>query len=238
MFLRLLAIPVIVMALPGQRTDPPHKLVHQLADHILAAWPQDFSPAAWLRPHVHKTSFVGGISRYDGRTRGNCYSTKGSAATDENMRILVLGGGGGTFGEQDIRSAQRVPNTTWHALGESAGTWTNDPWEAICGADVVVSHAGQSSVADIAAARRPAVVVPQERPFDEQHATARMLETRGMAIVLPQWPAAASWPAVLQCAQAIDTSGWAQWQTEGAAARAAAVIEQTTCRWMKAAGRL
>ena len=37
---RLLGVPVVVMAMPGDRIDAPHDLVYQAADHILAAWPE------------------------------------------------------------------------------------------------------------------------------------------------------------------------------------------------------
>ncbi len=66
-FARLLGVPVIVVALPGERFDAPHALVHRLADHIIAAWPQDLYVPAWLRPYEDKTSYVGGISRFEER---------------------------------------------------------------------------------------------------------------------------------------------------------------------------
>jgi hypothetical protein len=52
----------------------------------------------------------------------------------------------------------------------------------MCAADVVITHAGQSCVADVAAARRPAIVLPQPRPFDEQHATAETLRRHRLAV--------------------------------------------------------
>jgi len=57
-FVRLLGVPVIVMAMPGQRTDAPHVLVHQIADRIVAAWPGELYEPDWLRTHAHKTSYV------------------------------------------------------------------------------------------------------------------------------------------------------------------------------------
>lgn len=93
-----------------------------------------------------------------------------------------------------------------------------------------VSHAGQNSIADIAAARRPAVVIPQPRPFDEQHMTASVLGRHGLAVTAPRWPSGGDWPAVLQRACATDPGRWRQWQVHGAAARAAAAIESTAAR--------
>src|SRR5690349_14761773 len=56
---RLLGVPVIVVAMPGERTDAPHELVYRLADHILACWPSALYNPAWLRPHRHKVSYIG-----------------------------------------------------------------------------------------------------------------------------------------------------------------------------------
>jgi UDP-N-acetylglucosamine--N-acetylmuramyl-(pentapeptide) pyrophosphoryl-undecaprenol N-acetylglucosamine transferase len=65
LFVRLLGVPVIVMTMPGERTDGPHDLVHQLADHIVAAWPQELYEPEWLHAYDAKTSYVGGISRFE-----------------------------------------------------------------------------------------------------------------------------------------------------------------------------
>lgn len=72
-FVRLLGTPVIVVALPGKRTDAPHLLVHRLADHIVAAWPRALCVPSWLRQYDDKTTSIGGISRFDGRA---CSDTK------------------------------------------------------------------------------------------------------------------------------------------------------------------
>ncbi len=55
---------------------------------------------------------------------------------------------------------------------------------------VIVAHCGQNAVAEIAAARRPAILVPQHRPFDEQQAMAEALRHGGLPVdVLDAWPA-------------------------------------------------
>jgi len=60
-----------------------------------------------------------------------------------------------------------------------------------------VTHAGQSAIADVAAAQRPAVIIPQPRPFDEQRATARVLRQYRLAVVSRHWPDQRAWPALL-----------------------------------------
>ena len=101
----------------------------------------------------------------------------------------------------------------------------------MCAADVVITHAGQSCVADVAAARRPAIVLPQPRPFDEQHATAETLRRHRLAVATRGWPDARAWRCFIGRVRASDPSRWEQWQTSGAAARAAEAIETTVCQY-------
>lgn len=222
-FLRLMGVPVIVMALPGERIDAPHLLAHRLAEHIVAAWPEHLSAPSWLQQYAAKTSYVGGISRFDGREIV-CAAT--SDQTEPSLRVLVLNGRGDVFGEAAIRKAARAcPSSTWTVMGGSASSWAGDPWPQICAANVVITHAGQSCVADVAAAGRPAVVIPQPRPFDEQHATADALRRLRLAVVTRDWPDARSWPALLATASTTDPTRWRHWHVHGAAARAASAIE-------------
>lgn len=224
-FVRLLGVPVIVMAMPGQRTDAPHALVYRLADHILAAWPRELAEPEWLRPYADKTTYVGGISRFDGRAVD--LSEKNGTPT-----VLVLGGTGGSLVTMETVAAcaQASPEFRWHTLGVPGGPWVQDPWPAICAADIVVTHAGQNCVADVAVAERPAIVIPQARPFDEQLATADVLGRHDLATVADSWPAPPLWPGLLDCARGTDPPRWAQWRTAGAAARAAEAIESVTQR--------
>jgi Glycosyltransferase family 28 C-terminal domain len=231
-FVRLLGVPVIVMALPGKRIDAPHLLAHRLADHIVATWPKELCVPAWLRFYEDKTSYVGGVSRFDGRdipattTAEHCES---SFPTTVLMLAGADGLGAGPEALQECATAQ--PGATWTTLGTSESDWADDPWPQICGADVVVTHAGQSAVADVAAAQRPAVIIPQPRPFDEQQATARVLRQFRLAVVARAWPDQRAWPALLTQARAAEPEKWRRWQVRGAAARAADAIEATARRY-------
>ena len=228
-FIRLLGVPVIVMAPPGKRLDAPHLLVHRLADHIIAAWPEQLCVPSWLRSYADKTSYVGGISRFDGCETA-CGPTS-SRTSSSPLQVVVLGGRGLAFGDAAIEeAAQACPDTTWTTLGGNGRSWTVDPWSHICAADVVVTHAGQSCIADVAAAERPAVVIPQPRPFDEQHATAGVLRRYRLAVVSRGWPDARAWPGLLTHASAGEPTRWRRWQVRGAAARAASAIEATARR--------
>jgi hypothetical protein len=218
-FVRLLGVPLVTVTLPGERTDAPHLLVHRLADRIVAAWPHELATPEWLRPHADKTAYVGGISRFDGRT------ISAPAQRPTHTEVLVLGGaeGLGVAPAELRRAAAAVPDSTWTVLG--GAEWVDDPWPLICAADVVVTHAGQNCIADVAAARRPAIVMPQQRPYAEQHATARVLQRHALAEVVAHWPEPRSWPTLIDRARSLDAQRWRRWCVEGAAARAAQSID-------------
>ncbi|HCS57710.1 MAG TPA: hypothetical protein DIW80_11235 [Gordonia polyisoprenivorans] len=221
-FARLMGVPVVVIAMPGQRSDPPHRLAHRVADAIVAPWPRELYRPGWLDEFGEKTTFTGGISRHDGRR----------IDVDECRRsdVLVMTGTGGSHTDSgDVeRLAADHPNLSIRGLGASFGTWVDDPWPDLCSARLVVINAGQGSVADVATAQRPALVLPQHRPFDEQHATATTLRRADLATVAPQWPSPQSWEAILDAARhpGRRPPEWGRWRTAGAAGRAAEVIEE------------
>ena len=128
-------------------------------------------------------------------------------------------------------TAALIAEITWKTLGLRGGPRTSDPWPDICAADVVITHAGQSCVADVATARRPAIVLPQSRPFNEQHVTAETLRRHRLAVATGGWPDGRAWRRFIGQARASDSSRWEQWQTTGAAARAAEAIETTVCQY-------
>ncbi|MGK8524861.1 glycosyltransferase [Nocardia asteroides] len=226
---RLHGVPVVAMALPGTRTDPAHQLVHRVAERLIAAWPRGLYNPLWLHPYADKTCYVGGISRFAERVPVR--ATRG----DERPVVLVLGGAGGApFTAAMVRAcAARHSRYRWRSIG--SGDWVDDPWPQLCEADVIVSHAGQSAVADIAAAGKPAILIPADRPFGEQRATGRALAAAGMALVLDRWPALDEWPTLLARARELDTDRWRWWHTRGAAARAAAAIGEIDARDLRPA---
>ena len=211
-FVRLLGIPVVVVALPGDRSDTPHQLGYRMADRILAAWPRELCRPDWLRQFDPKVAYVGGISRFEGR-----------ANPDEDGRgagIVVLSGADGITIDEN-----RWAGLPYTRLGASASDWVEDPWPQLTKAAAIVTHAGQNSIADVALAQRPTIVIPQRRPYGEQYATAAVLRRYGLAAVMPDGPRPVAIATLLKHARTLDPQRWRQWRVDGGATRAARVIE-------------
>lgn len=215
---RLLGVPVMAVAMPGSRADAPHVLGYDLADRLLAQWPVDLGVDDSLRPYLAKTDETGLISLFDGRP------VPAPTPRDDDRRTVLLlsGGGGSAITAADLeRARDSTPGWRWRVVG-SLGEWVEDVWPLLHEADVVVTAAGQNSVADVATARRPAVVLPEDRPHGEQHATADLLERTGIATVVRAWPE--DWAPVLDAAARVPDR-WHLLRPDGAAERAAAALE-------------
>ncbi|MGY2113059.1 glycosyltransferase [Nocardia gipuzkoensis] len=217
---RLHGVPVVAMVLPGTRADPAHQMVHRVADRLIAPWPRGLYDPWWLHPYADKTHYVGGITRFAGRVPVR------TDRADQRPVVLVLGGTGGVPSTAAMvrACAARHRRYRWRSIG--SGDWVDDPWPQLCEADVIVSHAGQAAVADIAAAGKPAVLIPADRPFGDQRATGRALADAGMALTLDRWPGLDDWPGLLARAGELDTDRWRWWHTRGAAARAAVAVSE------------
>ena len=89
---RLLGVRVVVVAGPGVRLDPPHRLAYALASRIVVPWPESVYRPAYLDDYRPKTSYVGAISRFDGLV---------PRPVDGSRTVLSLFGRGGSGGHRD-----------------------------------------------------------------------------------------------------------------------------------------
>jgi UDP-N-acetylglucosamine--N-acetylmuramyl-(pentapeptide) pyrophosphoryl-undecaprenol N-acetylglucosamine transferase len=215
LFLRLMGVPVVVFAMPGRRDDVPHQLGYAIADRIIAPWPEEVHQAQHLEAHRDRVVHVGALSRHDGR--------EVSQAHADGRRALVLQGSGGSSLTARVLGRLKANLPGWHLDVLGPSHWVSDPWPHLVRADVVIAHAGQGVIADIAAAQRPAVLVPEDRPFEEQGVLAADLEQAGLAIVRPSWDAITG-ADLLEAVR--RGSSWQRWRTAGAAQRAAAVVRE------------
>lgn len=203
LLVRLHGVPVVWVRQHGVRDDPPHRLAYAAATRHVAPWPAWLDEAAGPSPaEVPPVVHVGGLSVHAGRP---------SVAPSGEGRVLVLDGTGGSTGRAALGAqlAAACPGWTVETCGPGAADrraevvdhgWCDDPFALVQRADVVVASAGTNAIADVAAAGRPLICVPQDRPFGEQHAKARALAAAGAASCVED-PRAADWPAELARAQ-------------------------------------
>ncbi|WP_058624793.1 hypothetical protein [Microbacterium testaceum] len=214
-FARLLGLRTVSVTQPGVRTDAPHALAYALADRIIAPWPHGAVPAPGLAAHGERVVWTGGISRFDGRPPG---------VADATPSVLLLGGV--LDAETRVSVTALLCERGWEvtAIGHDDASRVSDPWPAIGRSTVVVTAAGQNSVADLAASGARAVVIAQDRPFDEQQATADALGNWGLARRAHADVSASGLVEIIEEA-AHDEPDWTRWQVAGGAARMAAAVE-------------
>ena len=221
---RLHGVPTVAVVLPGRRDDPAHSLGLGTAEALVGFWPAraadgmtpGLAPAARSR-----LVSLGALSR-------SAIRSAGAGVPPEAPRsvALLLGTGGHDVSLEQVDAARAAtPGWRWTVMDGRPGTWVDDPAGVLAAADVVVTHAGQNALAETAAARRPAVVLPQDRPHHEQVTTGEVLRDGWPAVVLDRWPDD-GWPGLLEQAAALDGDGWAAWCDGSAAERFADVVAQ------------
>lgn len=219
---RLHGVPVVSVVQPGVRDDAAHTLGYDVADALVAFWPAAATAMAEGLPRSARERLVpvGALSRHPAR-RPRGVGRPGRAT---RTVVLLLGRGGHDVSEDDVASARsETPGWEWVVLDGRESTWVDDPSTVLASADVVVTHAGQNALSDTAAARRPAVVLPQRRPHREQATTAAALASGWPVVVRDHWPAE-GWGELLDEAAGLDGTRWEQWCDGGAADRFADVV--------------
>ncbi|SKB09044.1 glycosyltransferase [Aeromicrobium choanae] len=213
---RLHGVPLISVVLPGDRGDRAHRLGQAASSALVAFWPEEAEGMVrGVEARLHR---IGAVSRFP--VREAPVVRRGPV-----RRVVVLGGRGGEgLTDADLALARaQTPGWDWEVLG-GEGPWLADPFPSICDADVVVTHAGQNAIAEVAAARRPAIVVPADRPHDEQRTTARALAAGPWPVVVePEFPAT-GWADRLERAAGLDGSVWSRWCDGRAPERFAALV--------------
>lgn len=220
LLVRLHGVPVVGVVLPGRRDDAAHRLALDVSDVLVGAWPEEATVAMLpgLPTEVHeRVHAVGALSRHPVAQRSPHART-----------VTFLGGAGGhdlaPEALEDLLCRARASTPTWSWEVAGPGRWHDDVAGLLERSAVVVTHAGQNALAEVAAARRPAVVVPQARPHEEQLTSAAALAAGGWPVtVLPALPEE-GWPDLLERTAGRDGAGWSRWVDGGAAGRFAGLL--------------
>ena len=222
--LRLLGVPTVVVAQPGDRCDEAHTLAYRCATAIMAPWPAEADPCPALRAFADKVTHTGGISGQQVQQR------------TPQVGVVLTGRGGELYGRRDdsngglgrerpgiVESLRAdLPGMTWVEAGGQQ--WIADVGPLLARAAVVISHCGQNAVADCAALNVPAVLCPQPRPHAEQEHLSAEISRLGLAQTSTlDGDAPTDWSPLVERATHSPTQ-WERWLTLSAPARAADLI--------------
>jgi UDP-N-acetylglucosamine transferase subunit ALG13 len=204
MLARLASVPVVYVRLNGDRNDAAHLDAFRGAIGLLSPFHADLDAPTTLPWVREKTRYLPGIT-----------TTRRSGSGDDRSVLVVMGRGGEPGdGEVLARAARACPAWRWRVIGPCSAVgpmpanleilgWVQSPDQVIADATIVVGASGDGLVGSILAADRPFICIPQDRPFDEQRATARRLDEVGAALMLSIWPEPEQWPGLLDKALAL-----------------------------------
>lgn len=221
---RMTGTPLVNTLAPGAREDEPHRLGCRAAEGLLAPWPPGVH-ATTVERTGRRVAEIGGLSRFE-RREPEPLPRRRPTVVHLNSSSTV---GDHRFWRAVRHRVHRHDGADWVEIGGPDGRWHEDPWPQLSSADVVVTGAGQSSIADAACADVPLVVVPEWRPHGEHHATAEALEGMPGAAVgrYGDGPTAVAAMVRRQLDRAAsgETGGIREWwHVDGASARAAEVL--------------
>ena len=203
---RGMGVPVVLVHLPGNvMNDPTQVFAHELADHIVAHFPSSLEQANYQ--FAAKTYYSGYMSQYAGR------ELKRSNRSAINNVTVLLG-----YDNYDVSVLKNITNdqdTQFTIIGNKLEYDLDkncillgpvkDVSEAIVG-DVVISAAGQNTIAELLSLNKRLVLLPEPRPYDEQGVHATVLANQHVALLAEETFSAEQWKNVLQKANVFTPS--------------------------------
>ena len=241
--MRLLSVPTVVVRQHGLRDDEVHRRCYDDAVALLAPFPEALEPETTPVEIAQRTIYTGGFSRFDRDPGeldvGDRRAAKALVGAPLDERLVVVLTGDEGAGSWPIRDAvDATPGWTWRVLGSSADApaplrlgWVEDPLPWLSAADVILTHAGHNAVMECAAVRRPFIVVPKARPFNEQRSKAEALQSAGIGMVRMTWPTASAWPGLLEEASRMDPDLGTTLVDGHGARRMARAVDDLADRW-------
>ncbi|MFN4060942.1 MAG: glycosyltransferase [Paracoccus hibiscisoli] len=212
---RICSVPHVKILQHGQRDDPGHQAAYQGAAGLLAPFHAALDQPDWqgLAGRIHHAPGLG-IACTPLPDRAAARAALG-LHPDRPVALLVSGAGGNGFAQAPLGVAARAfPDWHWLTIGAMQPDWhatqggnlthkgwVDDPATHVAAAELVISSTGNTTCAQVLAAGRPWIVVPEWRYFDEQHHKAQALARAGVALHLPHLPSSAqAWRAAVVAA--------------------------------------
>lgn len=205
-FARLAGYPVIHRRMHGDRTDAPHRLAYDSVNGLIAYFPQTLETPEHLAAYGTKSTYLGMLAP---RSAGR------QAVQPRTVAVQTSLGGTGVRLPAVLEAARATPDWTWRIMGRTSGAVRDvpsnvellgvvaEPAPLLAAAEVLVTSAGHNAVAAAAAARRPALLIPEQRPFREQERFAQALAGAG-ATAAPDFSAPTDWQRTLAALSASD----------------------------------
>ena len=203
---RGMGVPVVLVHLPGNvMNDPTQVFAHELADHIVAHFPASLEQANYQ--FAFKTYYSGYMSQYAGR------GLKQSNRSETNNVTVLLG-----YDNYDVSVLKTITNdqnTPFTIIGNKRAYDlaencvqlgpVEDVSEAIVG-EVVISAAGQNTIAELLSLNKRLILLPEPRPYDEQAVHASVLANHNVALLAEETFSVEQWQNVLQKANVFTSS--------------------------------
>jgi UDP-N-acetylglucosamine:LPS N-acetylglucosamine transferase len=195
---RGMGVPVVLVHLPGNvMNDPTQVFAHELADQIVAHFPAFLEQPDYR--FTSKTYYSGYLSQYAG------YKSTPSEQFD-NLPVTILLG----YDNYDVSVLKNITedqNTQFTIIGNKQNYDLNknciqlgpvkDISEAITG-DIVISAAGQNTIAELLSLGKRLILLPEPRPYAEQAVHAQVLADQKVALLAQESCSAEQWQNVIQ----------------------------------------
>ncbi|MCF2488657.1 glycosyltransferase [Dyadobacter sp. CY347] len=198
---RGMGVPVVLVHLPGNvMGDPTQVFAHELADQIVAHFPSSLEQANYL--FASKTYYSGYISKYSNRE-----SSRRNHSDNDNITVLL---GYDNYDESVLKNMTCDQDTRFTIIGNNRKYdlgqnckqlgLVKDISEAIVG-EVVISAAGQNTIAELLSLNKRLILLPEPRPYNEQVVHANMLADQNVALLAQENFSAGQWQYLLQKAK-------------------------------------
>ncbi|NIJ55444.1 UDP-N-acetylglucosamine--N-acetylmuramyl-(pentapeptide) pyrophosphoryl-undecaprenol N-acetylglucosamine transferase [Dyadobacter arcticus] len=198
---RGMGVPVVLVHLPGNvMSDPTQVFAHELADHIVAHFHSSLEQANYQ--FASKTYYSGYMSQYSG-----CGFKRSNRSDISNITVLL---GYNNYDESVLKNITKDQNTQFTIIGNKRDYDLDkncillgpvkDISEAIVG-EVVISAAGQNTIAELLSLDKRMVLLPEPRPYDEQVVHANVLASQNVALLAQEIFSAEQWQNLLQKAK-------------------------------------